>query len=42
MNYANPDRHVIYPLQKWIKLNIENQKFAFVPDDKATECLPSN
>ena len=42
MNYANPDRHVMDPLQKWIKQNIENQKFASLADDKATECLPSN
>ena len=42
MNYANPDRHVIDPLQKWITQNIENRKFASVADARATECLPSN
>lgn len=41
-HFEDPDRHIIDPLEQWIKQNIDNLKFSSVPDDKASECLPSN
>ncbi len=42
MHYEDTNFHVLDPLQKWIKQNIENNKFSNLPDGKATECLPSD
>jgi hypothetical protein len=42
MHYEDTNLHVLDPLQKWVKQNIENKKFSNLPDGKATECLPAD
>ena len=40
-HYEDSNKHLLDPLQKWIKQNLGHIKLVAIPDSKATQCLPT-